>query len=101
MPLDLNIDTASRTGTAVPAAESIDASMSARFLAVDAPSSADDVPPVRGALCRRAQGQELLASRPVPEHGFRADASLSTMLSLAVDFGPVLKLVGVEFSVKI
>ena len=50
--LDLNIDSASRTVTVVPAAESIDASRPARFLAVDALSSIDDVPPVRGALCR-------------------------------------------------
>src|ERR1035438_3038433 len=70
--LDLNIDSPSRTVTAVPAAESLDASRPARFFAVDAPSSADDVPPVRGALCRGAQGQELLVSRPVPVHGLRA-----------------------------
>src|SRR5271170_473556 len=70
--LDLNIDSASRTVTAVLAAESIDASRPARFFAVDAPSSADDVPPVRGALCRGAQGQELLVSGPVPVHGLRA-----------------------------
>ena len=70
--LDLNIDSASRTVTAVPAAESIDASRPARFFAVDAPSSADDVPPLRGALCRGAQGQELLVSGSVPVHGLRA-----------------------------
>jgi hypothetical protein len=68
----LNIDSASRTVTAVPAAEAIDASRPARFLAVDAPSSADDVPPVRGALCRGAQGQKLLVSGSVPLHGLRA-----------------------------
>src|SRR5271167_5099773 len=70
--LDLNIDSPSRTVTAVPAAESIDASRPARFLAVDAPSSADYVPPLRGSLCRRAQSQELLVSGPVSVHGLRA-----------------------------
>jgi hypothetical protein len=48
--LDLNIDAPSRTVNAVPAAESIDASRPARFLAVDAPSAVDDFPPLRGAL---------------------------------------------------
>src|SRR5260370_37030008 len=67
--LDLNIDTASRTVTAVLAAESLDASRPARICAVDAPSSSDDVPPVRGALRGRAQGQELLVSRRVSVHG--------------------------------
>jgi hypothetical protein len=38
--LDLNIDTTSRTVTAVLAAESLDASRPARFWAVDAPSAA-------------------------------------------------------------
>src|SRR5271170_3412301 len=70
--LDLNIDLASRTVTAVPSAEALDASRPARVCAVDAPSSADDVPPLRGALCRGAQGQELLVSGPVPVHGLRA-----------------------------
>src|ERR1039458_10123800 len=70
--LDLNIDLATRTVTAVPAAESIDASRSARFFAVDAPSSSDDVPSLRGALCRGAQGQKLLLSRSVLLHGLRA-----------------------------
>src|ERR1039457_7461800 len=74
--LDLNIDTASRTVTAVPAAESIDASRPARFFSVDAPSSADDFPPLRGPLRRGAQGQKLLLSRPVLVHGLRtADLS--------------------------
>jgi hypothetical protein len=75
--LDLNIDSASRTVTAVPAAESIDASRPARFFAVDAPSSADDVPPVRGALCRRAQGQKLLVSGSVPVHGLPLCANVT------------------------
>src|SRR5260370_15474443 len=70
--LDLNIDSPSRTVAAVLAAELLDASRPARFLAVDAPSSADYVPPLRGALCRGAQGQELLVSGPVPVHGLRA-----------------------------
>src|SRR5271170_681478 len=70
--LDLNIDSPSRTVTAVPAAESLDASRPARVCAVDAPSSADDVSPLRGALCRGAQGQKLLLPRPVPVHGLRA-----------------------------
>jgi HPt (histidine-containing phosphotransfer) domain-containing protein len=70
--LDLNIDSASRTVTAVPAAESIDASRPARICAVDASSSTDDVPPVRGALCRGTQGQELLVPRSVFVHGLRA-----------------------------
>jgi hypothetical protein len=69
--LDLNIDLVSRTVIAVPSAESLDASRPARVCAVDAPSSADDVPPLRGALCRRTQGQELLVSGPVPVHGLR------------------------------
>jgi hypothetical protein len=70
--LDLNIDSASRTVTAVLAAESIDASRPARVLAVDAPSSADHVPPVRGSLRRGAQGQELLVPRSISLHGLRA-----------------------------
>ena len=70
--LDLNIDTASRTVSAVAAAEPIDASRPARFCAVDAPSSADNVSTVRGSLWRRAQGQKFLLSRPVPVHGLRA-----------------------------
>src|SRR5450631_2629799 len=70
--LDLNVDSPSRTVTAVPAAESIDASRPARFFAVDAAPSADDFPPLRSSLCRGAQGQELLVSRPVPVHGLRA-----------------------------
>src|ERR1017187_3211361 len=70
--LDLNIDSPSRTVTTVPAAESIDASRPARFFAVDASSAADYVPPLRGALCRGAQGQEFLVSGPVPVHGLRA-----------------------------
>src|SRR5271169_2438116 len=70
--LDLNIDSASRTVTAVPAAESLDASRPARVCAVDAPSSADDVPSVRGKLSRGAQGEELLVPRPVLVHGLRA-----------------------------
>src|SRR5271168_1486626 len=67
--LDLNIDSPSRTVTAVLAAESLDASRPTSFCAVDAPSSVDDVPPVRGALRWRAQGQELLVSRPVSVYG--------------------------------
>src|SRR5882724_13022077 len=70
--LDLNIDSPSRTVTAVPAAESLDASRPACVCAVDAPSSADDVPPLRGELCGGAQGQELLVSRSIPVHGLRA-----------------------------
>src|SRR5450755_1958833 len=70
--LDLNIDSTSRTVTAVLSAESLDASGSARFFAVDAPSSAHDVSSVCGPLRWRAQGQELLLSRSVPVHGVRA-----------------------------
>src|SRR5271170_5121355 len=70
--LDLNIDSASRTVTTVPAAESLDASRPARVFAVDAPSSADDVPPLRGSLCRGTQGQELLVPRSISVHGLRA-----------------------------
>src|SRR5277367_4361042 len=69
--LDLNIDTASRTVTAVLAAESLDASRPARFCAVDAPSSTDNVSSMRGALRGRAQGQELLLSGSVSVHGVR------------------------------
>jgi hypothetical protein len=39
--LDLNIDTTSRTMTAVLAPQSLDTSMPACFCAVDAPSSVD------------------------------------------------------------
>src|SRR5271165_3580461 len=70
--LDLNIDTATRTVTAVLAAESLDASRPARFCAVDAPSSAHNVSSMRGAVLGRAQGQELLVSGSVSVHGVRA-----------------------------
>lgn len=66
--LDLNIDRASRTVTAVLAAESLDASRPADFCAVDAPPSAHNLSPMRGALCRRTQGQELLVSGSVSVH---------------------------------
>src|ERR1700690_3401848 len=72
--LNLNIDWTSRTGAAVAAAESIDALRAIGSCAIDAPSSADDLSPLRGSLCGRAQGITFLVSRPVSVHGLCATA---------------------------
>src|ERR1700751_2245914 len=70
--LDLNLQVASGTVPAILAAGSLDASTPARLCAAHAPSSAQHVSSLRGALRRRAQGQELLLSGSVSVHGLCA-----------------------------
>jgi hypothetical protein len=62
--LDLNIDSTSRTVTAVLAAESLDASRPTRVCAADAPSTAHDVSSVRSPLRWRSPRVHQVELRP-------------------------------------
>jgi hypothetical protein len=66
--LNLNIDMTSCTVNTVPAEESVDASRPVRVCAVDASSSVDDVPPLRGPLCQGA-GEALKSGSPSARNG--------------------------------
>ena len=90
--LDLNVDASSRTVSRVLAAELLHASRPVGFCAVHAPSAAHDVSSMRRPLRWRAQGQELLLSRPISVHGIRAvDLSRESARYRSMPAGAILQ----------